>query len=414
MAGSSSVLTESDHLSFLLRPPAGAVQVLQADGGAAVNAAIGNFENVQNFLKAVIRAGLPQDALFSVADLQNDSHEDKPTVVDCLLWLKQQGSQRTSSSSCVSSPVRRQSGASAGAPPLGALLPPSSHPIVPSAERMAQDEQQSQAAATAAARVPSTAPQPPATAAASAGQPAGAPSGSAPLSARSTAAALLAAAGRGSKATAAAGVTDLMQRCTRMLREKSWGSDGNAAAAAAAAQQGGGLSAESSRGDAPNGWCAEEQALATVMQSVMNGVTQSYEQKLLAKDAEAKEHQRKLAAATNRLNELAAHQQALMAELAAARAEAVASAKQESAAVISGLTQQVDGLTAENAALKAEVEAYAGSQDDRVAAVRAELAAVREQLAAAEAEIERLRHFERNYRAVQDENRRLYNQVRRL
>lgn len=55
----------------------------EGGGGTAAR-----FEGVQGFIRAAEQMGVPRDYMFNVADLDADGREDRPCVVNCLLWLK--------------------------------------------------------------------------------------------------------------------------------------------------------------------------------------------------------------------------------------------------------------------------------------------------------------------------------------
>lgn len=61
-------------------------QVLESED--EVGPTMQRYENVQNFIKALSSLGVPQDAIFSVADLESQSNDEKPRVAECVLWLK--------------------------------------------------------------------------------------------------------------------------------------------------------------------------------------------------------------------------------------------------------------------------------------------------------------------------------------
>ncbi|GFH17654.1 uncharacterized protein HaLaN_14334 [Haematococcus lacustris] len=55
------------------------------------------YDNVQSFILAASNLGVPPEHLCSITDIDYEGPEERPLVVDCLLWLKRLRDQRTSS-----------------------------------------------------------------------------------------------------------------------------------------------------------------------------------------------------------------------------------------------------------------------------------------------------------------------------
>lgn len=77
--------TDSDLITHPSNP-----QVIDSSQveGRNIGSQVQSIENVQNFLHGVQQLQVPTNCIFSISDLESDGWEDRPRIVDCLLWLK--------------------------------------------------------------------------------------------------------------------------------------------------------------------------------------------------------------------------------------------------------------------------------------------------------------------------------------
>ncbi|MEW5299266.1 MAG: hypothetical protein WDW36_002299 [Sanguina aurantia] len=395
--------------------------------GRHIGSQVQSIENVQNFLQGVQQLRVPTDCIFSLSDLESDGWEDRPRIVDCLLWLKRlyehvdtvpsPGPLRYTAAGRLSdqnypTPDPIQHRALYGSLPTLTQLAPEQHQqMVAAAAPMAipqqQQLQQQQAMAIQQPFLSQSMTQQQQHYDTSVGL---AHSASMQSAAASTLAGVGPPGSRGFPDSA--GITKLMQTCTVMLRDRmsafSMQVDVNHTHAAAVHQQ-------------QALTMPAFDAVGPVLESVLGGLTQEYERRLLAKDHEISDTKGKMDSVNRAMVQLQGQLDGIKADLedkqrlavenvAAASGEAIATLRDEKAAM-----QQ---LLADNAEyygqLQSKLDSVSVNQDERSQQLEDQLGEMQDQLGEAHDKLQSMARIEADNRTMQEENKLLYNLVQDL
>eukprot|EP00877_Chromochloris_zofingiensis_P005398 jgi/Chrzof1/1485/Cz10g09180.t1 len=316
-------------------------------------------ENVGNFL-CKVESFLPADCRFSLADVESDGWEERPRIVDCLMYLRSAASAVQPSVSS-SSPVRSTSTSINSQRSTDHYRQLAS----PQTDAYAQNA----LVQRATYHVPVVDPM---------------------------------KFAQHKSVQAAAGVTRMMQQCTAMLKERMF-------------MDAGARSQSSSRHMVPATTPDNAmEAVAPVLENVFASLTQEYEKRLLAKDHELSHIRDKVPALQKQVFNLQAELHKTRQDLdqqTAAAAQAAAANAQNQYDHLCNEIQQLQALLQEReadlAVLEAQADSSVRSMAEREAAVQTELARCRQ-------ELQQLSDLDARYRSVVEDNRKLYNLVQDL
>ncbi|KAL6749349.1 P-loop containing nucleoside triphosphate hydrolase protein [Haematococcus lacustris] len=284
------------------------------------------YDNVQSFILAASNLGVPSEHLCSITDIDYEGPEERPLVVDCLLWLKRLRDQRTSS------PHRRHA----------AMAMAASSPAMQTV-------------------VPTLAPPP----------------------------------SKGSQSTAV--MQRLLNHCTVKLSQSMT------------------YHAEvSSNVLTRQADTITVDAVGPVLESVLGGLTQEYESRLLAKDREINATKDKLIEVQRQLDSMVMRMNELMNELAAQQQKAMmqvslqeSNRSKELQELATRLQSQLSEKERQCAELQSALTQHQQDLSEHTSGLQA-------QVEEAEARLAQIDVITNKYRAMQEENRKLYNQVQDL
>jgi kinesin family protein C2/C3 len=404
-------------------------------------------ENVTSFLDALGGGGggagaggsasasapmLPADAAFSVADLEYEGADDRPRVVDCVLWMRAQH-QAFIFQQQQQQQQRQVPGATATATATAATTPAPHNPrSVEAAAGVTRLMQQ--CTAMLRERMFHDA------AAAAGGSPAAggaAAAGVSPLPLQHHQTPLRSGAARLSTTPATAqqhhhrhasvtpspGIGSQRPAIGSAIAARYGGSSTGAGVLAAAVAAAGGVGGGGGVGGVGGGASGPLStpapdpaidAMGPILEGVLGSLTQEYERRLLSKDHE-------LAAARDAVASLQRQAAALQAEADAARRNADARSDEAARLAHSGASEEAASLRLEVADLRNKLEHTEAQLRDLERRAGASAAAVREreeqlerELAALRVEAEAAADLTEKYRRAVADNRRLYNAVQDL
>lgn len=315
-------------------------------------------ENVQNFIKAATNL-VPLECRFSVHDLNSTGWEDRPRIADCILYLKQLYEGRNVTLTAELSDTAAYS-----------------------------DSPRKLALTSRLQRVSSF------------GSP---PTSSTALSGGS----LLSAAHKTFQPAPGTGVTRLMQQCTVLLKERMMFSS---------------AMPQEERAITPAGPATSEHfsfdAVGPVLESVLGGLTQEYERRLLAKDQEINTTRDRLTQMNKQFEDLNDQLSRLRVELDSSRQTAAQESSLRDTMQLKELQQQMEDQMKivqlqmfesqqRQAIVIQQLQEQTAGKDKLVEEYKGRMEAYR-------SKAEQASQIEAKYKAYQDENRKLYNLVQDL
>mmetsp|Transcript_37042 Transcript_37042/g.82352 ORF Transcript_37042/g.82352 Transcript_37042/m.82352 type:complete len:1045 (-) Transcript_37042:529-3663(-) len=330
-------------------------------GTSHVNERQAQMENVQNFLKAAKYLNIPSDSLFDFPELTADSWEnDRTRVVDCLLWLKRLYTNNN--------PVHKNDILAQLDSPRkeAALFDVSAQKT--SSYSMSDHLSQSALSVHSGSGISAVTP--------------------------------LSQAGTGSMPVTSnpAAVTNILNHCNMMLKQKMYSVN---------------ISTQyTSRSHMETN--VDGAAVGNVLEGLLANLTQEFEHRLLVKDTEVNRSKEKMAVLEGQLHDLQRELSAMREQLVSRQHAATSEALDEARSTAYALQQQLGQLQQEVNVKEEEIETMRMQLESQGGIDHERAVVLEEQLHSA---MERLNHvsiIEQKYKTIQEENRRLYNDVQDL